>query len=118
MKPNEIEMPKEKFNFAKMDGKLHDKELQTKPIGYFRDAFNRFKKNQASIVATVIIILLLLFAIVGPIFSPYKVSYKDTYYHFTLPKNNLFFNTNFWDGCAQKDLNETSFLYYYSRYTL
>ena len=114
MKPNEIEMPKEKFNFAKMDGKLHDKELQTKPIGYFRDAFNRFKKNQASIIATVIIILLLLFAIVGPIFSPYKVSYKDTYYHFTLPKNNLFFNTSFWDGCAQKDLNETSFLYYYS----
>ena len=40
------DLPKEKFSFANADRKLHDKELVTKPISYFRDAWNRFKKNK------------------------------------------------------------------------
>ena len=44
-------IPKEKFAFVQKDEKLHDKKFQTKPIGYFKDAYNRFKKNKGSIVA-------------------------------------------------------------------
>ena len=76
MKPTDFNIPKEKLQFKKSTGEIHDQKLETKPIGYFKDAWNRFKKNKASIVATVIIGILVLFAIIVPIFSKYKVSYK------------------------------------------
>ena len=61
MKPNEISVPKEKLVFASSEGRLHDKELVTKPISYFRDAWNRFKKNKASIAAAIVIAILGLY---------------------------------------------------------
>ena len=116
MKPEEYKISSEKFVFAKMEGKLHDKELETKPIGYFKDAFYRFKRNKASIVAAIIIAVLVFYAIVAPIFSPYQVSYKDTYYKFTLPRNQIFYKLGipFWDGCETKEYTYENFYYYYS----
>ena len=63
MRPEEFEISADKFKFAQNNGSLHDKELVTKPIGYFKDAWNRFRKNKASIVAAVIILLLVLFSV-------------------------------------------------------
>ena len=51
-------IPKEKFTFVNENKNLTDKELVTKPVGYLRDAWNRFKKNKASIVAAIIIAIL------------------------------------------------------------
>ena len=59
-------IPKEKFEFVARDGSMHDKKFETKPVGYFRDAFRRFKKNKGSVVAAIIIGLLVLYAIIGP----------------------------------------------------
>ena len=70
MKAQDYQISSEKFVFHSTDSALHDKKLETKPISYFRDALGRFAKNKASIAATVIIVLLVLFAILGPIFSP------------------------------------------------
>ncbi|MDD7735358.1 MAG: ABC transporter permease [Bacilli bacterium] len=102
MKPNEISVPKEKLVFASSEGRLHDKELVTKPISYFRDAWNRFKKNKASIAAAIVIAILGLYAIIAPIISPYSVSYKDPYYVFTAPK--------IFGGTRNKSGNEATFL--------
>ena len=55
MRPEEYKISSEKFNFANSNKNLHDKELDTKPISYFKDAYSRFKKNKASIVASIII---------------------------------------------------------------
>ena len=41
------QIPKEKFEFAQLDAKLHDSKFETKPVGYFLDAWRRFKKNSA-----------------------------------------------------------------------
>lgn len=114
MKPNEYVISKEKFVLANKDDKMHDKELETKPIGYFKDAFNRFKKNKASIVASVIIGLLIFFAIIGPIVSPYQVSDKDAYFGYCLPKSHLStaLRWDFWDGCENVAVNEQEFLKY------
>ena len=46
-------IPAEKFAFAQAGKKLGDKKLQTKPVGFFRDAWRRFAKNKASIVGMV-----------------------------------------------------------------
>lgn len=66
-------IPAEKFEFAQLGENLHDEKLKTKSRGYFADAFLRFKKNKSSVVAACIIGILVLFAIVSPILSPYSV---------------------------------------------
>ena len=69
-----FEVPKDKFRFVPMEGRTHDKKLETKPVGYFRDAMNRFRKNKGSVAAAWIILLLVLYAILIPIFceTPYS----------------------------------------------
>lgn len=74
--------PKDKFQFARSGVKLHDAKLQTKPRGYFKDAWIRFKKNKSSVVAAIIIIFLVLYAIVAPIISPYTMDDKEARYAF------------------------------------
>ena len=107
-------IPKEKFQFTSKNDTFHDAKPKTKPIGYFRDAFNRFCKNKGSVVGAVIILALILFAIIAPFCTPYSVSYKDTYFRETLPKSTLFANTNFWDGCSVKEAGKARFKYLYA----
>ena len=107
-------IPKEKFKFTSKNDTFHDAKPKTKPIGYFRDAFNRFCKNKGSVVGAVIILALILFAIIAPFCTPYSVSYKDTYFRETLPKSTLFANTNFWDGCSVKEAGKARFKYLYA----
>ena len=49
-------LPKDKFVFAQREGKIADKKLDTKPVGYLRDAWRRFKKNKSSVAAAIIMI--------------------------------------------------------------
>ena len=63
MKASEYKISSEKFNFVNNSDKIRDKELSTKPVSYLKDAFSRFKRNKASILAAMIIGLLILFAI-------------------------------------------------------
>ena len=116
MRPEDIQMPKDKFVFVQEGKNIHDKELVTKPIGYFRDAWNRFKKNKASIVAAIIIGIMLLFSIFGPLFTPYHVADEDNYMRYNLPKSRLFsaMGADFWDGCESKESSQTEFYYFYS----
>lgn len=109
-----LNIPKDKFKFVNNENFGHDQKLDTKPVGYFRDAFNRFKKNKGSVVAAWVILVLVLYAVIAPIFSQYSVSYNDTYYRFTLPKCEWFADTNFWDGCEEKELNKARFTYFYA----
>ena len=74
MQNNEyISIPKEKFEFAPVGEKIYDKKLETKPIGYFKDAWIRFRKNKASVAAAIVLAIILLYAIVVPFFSVYKL---------------------------------------------
>ena len=63
-------IPQEKFAFVQAKEKIHDEKLQTKPIGYFKDAWLRFRKNRSAVVAFTLIVLLLIFAIIVPFLSP------------------------------------------------
>lgn len=111
-----IDIPKEKFKIAEGRTNIHDKELETKPVGFMKDAFNRFKKNKGSVVAAIIIIILVLFAIFVPIFSQYTVRYSDANMKFCYPKSHLSeaLGWDFWDGCVVKDYSELRFRYFYA----
>ena len=105
-------IPAEKFALAKGRDYSHDKKLDTKPIGYFKDAWMRFCKNIGSVIGFIIIGLLVLFAIVVPFFTPFTVPYSDTNFNSLYPKSELFeaIGIDFWDGCTNKQINETDFL--------
>lgn len=70
-------IPAEKFTFVQKDAVLKDKKLDTKARSYLADALIRFKKNKSSVVAACILLLLVLYAIIVPFVSPYKVTDKD-----------------------------------------
>ncbi len=111
MKAQDYQISSEKFVFHKTEGNIHDNKLETKPISYFKDALHRFTRNKASILATVIIGILVLFAILGPIVSPYNVAYEDPNYAFARPKVQIFrdLGIHFWDGGTQKnDVNKAT----------
>ena len=109
-----MNIPKEKFAPAKNRDIGHDKKLETKPVGYFKDAWMRFRKNKGSVVAFGIIVFLLLFAIIVPMISPYTVAYEDLYFRYNYPRNEFCVQMgwDFWDGCTEKTLNEVSYLEY------
>ena len=57
-------IPKEKFAFVNEGERLSDQKFEDKPIGYFKDAWIRFRKSKASVVATVIIVCIILYAFI------------------------------------------------------
>ncbi len=74
-------IPKEKFEFVNTNDKLHDKKFDDKPIGYFKDAFLRFRKNKASVVAAIIIVLVVVFSVVCPLaITTHDNSFMVNYY--------------------------------------
>lgn len=69
---------KSKLKFVQMDDVLYDQAFSTNPIGYYKDAWLRFKKNKASLVSVIILGLLILFAAVGPLLVPYNLHSQNT----------------------------------------
>ena len=118
-KNNIPEIPAEKFKFVGVDAKIHDQKFETKQIGYFRDAFNRFCKNKSSVVAAIIILVLVLYAIFVPVFceTTYSLALTDTMYltySKLLPRNQLCVDLglNFWDGATRMTVGEANFIAY------
>ena len=73
-------IPQEKFKFVQMDARLHDAKIDTKFRSFFADAMLRFRKNKSSVVAAYILLFLIIFSIVAPLVSPYKITDKDKLY--------------------------------------
>ena len=87
------EIPKEKFTFVQKDAELKEQKLTTKPTGYFQDAMIRFAKNRGSVICFFIILTLVLYAILAPFFSKYKISDRDGYYAYATPRAEIFSST-------------------------
>ena len=109
-------IPKEKFEFFDRSEAIHDKKLETKPVGYFKDAMMRFCRNKSSLTAAVIIALLLAFALIVPLVSHnnYTKSKTDTtylQYGKLLPKSKLFSWAG-WDGAKRETISSDMYAYY------
>ena len=110
---NISDIPEGKFTLADRGEKISDQKFETKPVGYFKDAFLRFKKNKSSLTAAIIILLLLLFAIIVPFISNYSVTMRDGYYSLMLPKFEPLAWLG-WDGCAMRTEPQAGYDYYSS----
>ena len=105
-------IPADKFRFATGKDYTHDSKLDTKPVSYFQGAWRRFCKNKGAVVGGAVILVLVLFAIFAPLFTPFQPIYYDQVYAYVTPKNNLFANSDidFWDGCREKSASYLAFL--------
>lgn len=116
-----MQIPKEKFTFVQKDAKLHDKKLDTKPVGFIKDAWNRFKKNKGSVVAACVVLFLILFAIVGPFFfdqnyiASYELDKDIKLYKFLDPKISFLDGTGFWDGSKKVEITADQYAKYKAR---
>ena len=106
-------IPKSKFQLANHGEKIADKKFDTKAVGYFRDAMNRFKRNKSSVIAACIILLLFLYAILVPMFSNYHVQFRDGFYKRCLPKFEPLAFLG-WDGCSNVKETQTGYDYWNS----
>ena len=104
-------IPNDKFKFVQINERLHDTEVKTKPVGYFKDAWMRFRKNKASVTAAIIIALIVVFAVFGPLVSDYEMYDVDGIYAKVRPKNDVLNFPGFWDGGYTKKLNNKYLMY-------
>lgn len=105
------DIPAEKLRLVQKDRKLFDQKLETKPIGYFKDAWLRFKKDRSAVVAFVLIVILLLFSLIVPLFSSMNVGFRDGYYRKVLPKLPVLEGTGFWDGTTVQTETQAGYDY-------
>lgn len=105
-------IPAEEFVFVQMNERIHDKELETRPVGFLQDALIRFAHNRGAVVCSGILLVLILFAIITPFVSSYEVSEKDGYYAYVLPRLSSSFDLGFWNGYSKKQINQQTYDYY------
>ena len=111
-------IPKEKFRFADPNRRMVDKKLDTKQMSYAKDVFRRFCKNKSSVVAAIIILLLVAFAIFVPELANTKYAesltdVKNMAFMNMRPRCELFLGTGFWDGTIVEDgVNENRYNMY------
>ena len=109
---NVVSIPKEKFEFAMVGERIKDQKFDDKPIGYFRDAWNRFCKNKASIVAAIIILCIVLFAVIVPFFNPAEIgTVANTRYQNKVPRNLALSKIGLLTGDLDIQYNEKGFAY-------
>ena len=102
-----MNIPKEKLEFADRGERIYDKKFEDKPIGYFKDAWIRFRKNRASVAASVIILCIVLFSLLTPLLNTrYTARFMDAFYAKKAPRNLLLRQIGLADGGASRSFSE------------
>jgi oligopeptide transport system permease protein len=92
------EISKKDFRFTHIDERIFDEQFETKPVGYFKDALNRFSKNKASVFAFFILVFIILMAIVGPFLNQYTITYSNASLDYLPPRISLLAKLGIADG--------------------
>lgn len=88
------------------DKKIFDQNIEGEAIGFFKDAFMRFKKNKAAICAAWIILFIIFMSIFGPMMSPYHFREQHTSFGTLPPRIPALENFGIADGCTTMDIFE------------
>ena len=68
--------------------------LAGKPMTYLQDAWRRFRKNKVALAAAILLLLIVIFTIFVPVFSPYDFSEQDMLNRNQSPSAQHWFGTD------------------------
>ncbi len=77
------------FEFVSKDQKADNEQIRPS-LTYWKDAWRRLKKNKMSMVGLVFVVLIFLFAYIGPLFTPYTYSQQQSDYINLPPKLKIY----------------------------
>ncbi|MBQ7983835.1 MAG: ABC transporter permease, partial [Clostridia bacterium] len=87
--------------------RISDKKFEDKPVGYFKDAWIRFRKNKGSVVAAIIILCIVAFSIFCPLLTTnFDAKFMDVYYSKMPPRNILLSHIGIADGSTSRDFSD------------
>jgi len=98
MSDQKSNIPKDKFTFVQREGRIFDKEFETKPVGYFKDAMIRFSRNRTNVIATSILFTLILLSIFQPVFTTKNYVSQQAELSFLPPRIPILENFGIADG--------------------
>jgi len=84
--------------------KIFDQNMEGEAIGFFKDAYLRFKKNKAAIGAAWLILFIILMSIFAPMLSPYHFREQHTSFGTMPPRIPVLENFGIANGCVTMDL--------------
>lgn len=84
--------------------KIFDQNIEGEAIGFFKDAYLRFKKNKAAMISLWIILLIIFMAVFGPMMSPYHFREQHTSFGTLPPRIPVLENFGIADGCVEMDV--------------
>ena len=91
--------------FQKVSGeKLFDQQIEGEAIGFFKDAWIRFKKNKAAVIGGIISLLIVLMAIFASMFSKYHFRQQHTSFGTLPPRMPILENCGIFDGCETMEI--------------
>lgn len=90
--------------FVQETEKIYDQKFEGKPIGFFEDAWLRFKQNKASVVAAIIILFIVLMAIFAPVFAPYSYREQHTAFGVLPPRIPVLEKFGIFDGSKEIEI--------------
>ena len=100
-----------KFRFVNESERLHDKKFEDKPIGYFKDAWIRFRKSRASVVAAVIILCIVLFSFIAPFcVKGHDQTFMVVTYAKKPPRVNFLRDLGYKTGCTSRSFSARSLM--------
>jgi len=86
-------VPDEWFKWKDVDKETA--EVVARPsLSYWKDAWKRLLQNKLALIGIIFLVLLTLFAIFGPIFSPYEVNKQDRPAQYLAPSSEHWFGTD------------------------
>ena len=104
---NIMNIPKDKFAFVNEGERLRDKKFDDKPIGYLKDAWIRFRKSKASVVAAIIILCIIVYAFAAPfLITSHSSTFMDSNYAKKAPRHTALREFGIMDGGMDRDFSE------------
>lgn len=101
----------EKFVFWTGEKGVENKAEIKRSVGYFQDAFSRFRKNKASLAALIIILLIIAFSLFTPVFTGrLDDGFMDSLYAKKGARNLTLKKIGLADGGIEEDLNERALI--------
>lgn len=103
-----LNLPKEQFEIIERESEIVDAALRTESVSYGKDVLRRFLRDKVTVVASVIVLLIVLMALIGPGVSEYNYLDQNRELQNMPPRIPLLENIGICDGTRVINIKKSS----------